>query len=190
MYILNFRQELTSFALYYVGRHTIMIACVNVNINTFMYLISSLPTMLILVVFFFFGEDYRGKNKNWHWLYKVYKYLFLLPCKTTNLVCPHTQWSGNACIKVFPNCYFIDFFQNWNRKCSEGLISNWVLTRLTREFCLFDDQDNARLHMYYLILFCHLYFIHPFLIYYKRFKHFLYSKCTRSTIIRCYLIVC
>ena len=69
----------------------------------------------------------------------------------------------------FPKLLFYRFFfQNWNRKCSEGLISNWVLTRLTREFCLFDDQDNARLHMYCLTLFCHLYVIHPFLFSYRR----------------------
>ena len=55
-----------------------------------------------------FCEDYQEKNKNLHWLYIN---IFFLLCKTTDVVCPHTQWSGKACFKVFSNCYFIDFFK-------------------------------------------------------------------------------
>ena len=135
---------LTWFTHYYIGKYTIIKACVNVNINVFMYSI-------------YFPSDnanssmcryFRGKCKSLHWLYIC----VFLSSVQDNQAPWHSMLPYSIKMKSeyqsFLKLLFSQFLQNWNQKCSiKGLISHWSLTRFTREFCLIDDQDYACLHM-------------------------------------------
>ena len=125
--------RLTWPAHYYVGRYAIMIACVHTVINAFMYLI-------------FFPSD----NVNSHMCRLPRKLIscifFFLLCKTTRplgiiwYVPILGEMEKHA--SKFSQTIIFPIFQNWNHKCSiKGLISHWVLTRFTCEFCLIDDQE-------------------------------------------------